>query len=49
MRIRTALFVFVVGVALVAGFLWARRQIQVDTCLDSGGRFDNESGRCDPG
>jgi hypothetical protein len=34
-------------VGLVAGGLWLRRQIQIDSCLDAGGRWNYVSDECE--
>ncbi len=36
-----------VVVALLAGGLWFRRQVQIDTCLDAGGRWDSVDQECE--
>jgi hypothetical protein len=37
----------VVALVLVAGGLWVRQFLQVDSCLDSGGSWNYDDGICE--
>ncbi len=34
------------AIALVAALMWMKHEIDVDRCLDAGGRWDNGLGEC---
>ncbi len=39
----------VLAVTLVALGIWLNRLVDIDRCLDAGGRYDYKNGRCDFG
>jgi hypothetical protein len=45
-RPRQILWAAIVGVVLALG-VWAYRQIQLDRCLDAGGRWNHQSSSCE--
>lgn len=47
MKTRKILFGAFVLALLVAGGLWLRNEMQIDSCLDRGGRWDQERQICE--
>ena len=47
MKTRKILFGALVLALLVAGGLWLRNEMQIDSCLDRGGRWDQERQICE--
>lgn len=44
---KRAVLALIVAALLAAAFLYLRRQLQIDDCLDGGGRWDYPDQRCD--
>ncbi|HEX5720718.1 MAG TPA: hypothetical protein VF179_31480 [Thermoanaerobaculia bacterium] len=44
---KRAVLVLVMAAVLVVAFIYLRRQVQIDDCLDGGGRWDYTNQRCD--
>jgi hypothetical protein len=49
MPLRKILILAVVLILLIAGGIWLRKQLQIDGCLDAGGRWNYEEGGCETG
>lgn len=47
MPLRKILILAVVLILLIAGGIWLRKQLQIDSCLDAGGRWNYEEGVCE--
>jgi hypothetical protein len=46
-RLFPAGFLVVLAVLLIAASLWARRALSIDSCLDRGGRWNDEVAACE--
>jgi hypothetical protein len=47
MQIRKLLFLAFVLALLIAGGLWLRNEARIDSCLDRGGRWNEERQMCE--
>ncbi|WP_166642746.1 hypothetical protein [Methylocaldum gracile] len=47
MSLRKIIILAVVLILLMAGGIWLRKQLQIDSCLDAGGRWNYEEGVCE--
>jgi hypothetical protein len=47
LHLRRTILVIVAIAILVSAGLWVRYQLAIDGCLDSGGRWDYDAGKCD--
>jgi len=39
-------FVLAIGLAFIGG-MWVQKQLQIDMCLDRGGRWNHETSTCE--
>lgn len=47
MSSKKLIIIAVVVALLVVGSVWLWQQIQIDRCLDNGGRWNYENGKCE--
>jgi len=47
MTLKKTIVLVVVAVVLIAAVVWLKRQIDIDRCLDNGGRWNYELGDCE--
>lgn len=45
---KRAIWILVSVVACIVLILVVHRELKIDSCLDKGGRWDYEAGKCDP-
>jgi hypothetical protein len=46
-RLFSAGFLVLLAVVLIAASLWAKRALSIDSCLDRGGRWNDEVAACE--
>jgi hypothetical protein len=47
MRKKKFILLIIIILLCIPVYLWIKRQLEIDSCLDKGGRWNYESGKCE--